>query len=58
MQLAPNVPPDWPRSSIPQQVYLDLHVEDPRVAHDEANALGARLLQAPPDLDAEEGHQV
>jgi hypothetical protein len=58
VQLAPNhVPPDWPAGN-PQQVHLDLHVEDPRVAHDEAIALGGRLLQAAPDLDSDEGHQV
>jgi Glyoxalase-like domain len=57
VQLAPNhVPPDWPHGS-PQQVHLDLHVEDPRAAHEEAMALGARLLQAA-DLDSDEGHQV
>ncbi len=33
VQLAPgHVPPGWPNGS-PQQVHLDLHVEDPRVAH-------------------------
>jgi hypothetical protein len=58
VQLAPNhVPPDWPHGNIPQQVHLDLHVDDPRAAHEEATTLGARLLQAAPDFDAE-GHQV
>lgn len=58
VQLAPDhVPPDWPDGN-PQQVHLDLHVEDPRAAHDQAIALGARLLQAAPDLDSDEGHQV
>lgn len=58
VQLAPgHVPPDWPDGS-PQQVHLDLHVEEPRRAHDEAVSLGARLLQAAPDLDAAAGHQV
>jgi len=58
VQLAPNhVPPDWPEGN-PQQIHLDLHVENPRAAHDEAIALGARLLQAAPDLDSDEGHQV
>jgi len=59
VQLAPDhVPPDWPHGTIPQQVHLDLHVEDPHAAHDEAIARGARLLQAAPDPEAEEGHQV
>jgi hypothetical protein len=58
VQLAPNhVPPDRPDGA-PQQVHLDLHVDDPQAAHDEAMALGARLLQAAPDLDAAEGHEV
>jgi Glyoxalase-like domain len=58
VQLAPNhVPPDWPDGN-EQQVHLDLHVEDPRAAHDEAIALGARLLQGAPDVDSDEGYQV
>ncbi|MDQ3877829.1 MAG: VOC family protein [Actinomycetota bacterium] len=58
VQLAPDhTPPDWPDGS-PQQVHLDLHVEDPRAAHEVAISAGARLLQAAPDLDADEGHQV
>jgi hypothetical protein len=57
IQLAPDhTPPDWPDGA-PQQVHLDLHVEDPQQAHDQAMGLGARLLQAG-DLDSEEGHQV
>ncbi|WP_419992367.1 VOC family protein [Streptomyces boninensis] len=58
VQLAPNhVPPEWPHG-VPQQVHLDLHVEDPRAAHEQAVSLGARLLQPTPDLDSDEGHQV
>jgi Glyoxalase-like domain len=58
VQLAPNhIPPDWPHGN-PQQVHLDLHVDDPRAAHEEAIALGARLLQSAPDLDSDEGYQV
>jgi hypothetical protein len=58
VQLAPgHVPPDWPDGT-PKQVHLDLHVNDPRAAHEEAMALGARLLQPAPDFDAGEGHQV
>jgi hypothetical protein len=57
VQLAPeHVPPDWPDGA-PQQVHLDLHVQDPRRAADQAVRLGARLLQDG-DLDSEEGHQV
>ncbi len=58
VQLAPNhVPPDWPDGA-PQQTHIDLHVEDPKQAHDQAMALSARLLLAAPDLDSPEGHQV
>jgi catechol 2,3-dioxygenase-like lactoylglutathione lyase family enzyme len=57
VQLAPDhVPPDWPDGT-PQQIHLDLHVDDVRAAHDEVLALGATLLQAA-DLDAAEGWQV
>lgn len=57
VQLAPNhVPPDWPDGA-PQQVHLDLHAENIQQAHEQAMALGARLLQAA-DLTDEEGHQV
>jgi hypothetical protein len=57
VQLAPNhTPPDWPEGS-PQQVHLDLHVDDARSAHETAIGLGATVLQSD-DLDAEEGHQV
>jgi predicted enzyme related to lactoylglutathione lyase len=58
VQLAPaHIPPDWP-DGLPQQVHIDLHVEDFRSAHDRAMALGARVLQPAVDLDAPEGHQV
>ena len=58
VQLAPDhVPPDWPDGT-PQQVHLDLHVDDPGRAHAEAMALGARLLKAADDLTAAQGHQV
>lgn len=57
-QLAPgHVPPDWPDGE-PQQIHLDLYVEDVRAAHLEAVGLGARLLRPAPDLDAPEGFQV
>ena len=57
VQLAPkHVPPDWPDGA-PQQVHMDLHVEDPKLAHEQAMKLGARLLQSG-DLESDEGHQV
>jgi hypothetical protein len=39
-------------------VHVDLHVEDAQEAHEQAMALGARLLLAAPDLGSDEGHQV
>lgn len=58
IQLAPDhVPPDWPDGT-PQQVHLDLYVDDLRAAHEEAVSLGARLLQPAADPDAAEGFQV
>lgn len=58
VQLAPNhVPPEWPDGA-PQQIHLDLYVDDVPAAHDEVLALGARLLKPADDLDADEGFQV
>jgi Glyoxalase-like domain len=57
-QLAPDhVAPDWPDGT-PQQLHLDLYVDDFAAAHEEAMALGARLLWATDNLDASEGFQV
>lgn len=57
VQLAPeHVPPVWPDGA-PQQVHIDLHVEDAGQAHEQAMRLGARVLQAG-DLGSDEGHQV
>ena len=57
-QLAPNhVPPDWPDGT-PQQIHLDLWVDDLQAAHEKAMSLGARLLQRAPDYEAREGFQV
>jgi hypothetical protein len=58
VQHAPaHVQPQWPEGA-PQQVHIDLHVTDAAQAHEQAMRLGARLLQAAPDLGSEEGHQV
>jgi predicted enzyme related to lactoylglutathione lyase len=59
IQLAPDhVPPQWPDGNPPQQLHLDLWVADVAASHDEVLELGATLLQAAPDLTAEEGFQV
>ena len=58
VQLAPDhVQPQWPDGT-PQQIHLDLFVDDVRAGHEEATALGARLLQAARDLDSAHGFQV
>lgn len=54
VQLAPDhVPPDWPDGSPPQQVHLDLWVDDFEEAHECVVRLGARVLQ--PARGATEG---
>jgi predicted enzyme related to lactoylglutathione lyase len=58
VQLAPDhVQPQWPDGT-PQQIHLDLHVDDIAEAHEKATELGARLLQSADDLGAAEGFQV
>jgi predicted enzyme related to lactoylglutathione lyase len=58
VQLAPDhVPPEWPDGT-PQQIHLDLYVDDLASAHEHAMALGARLLQPARDPEAAEGFQV
>ena len=58
IQLAPNhVQPEWPDGT-PQQIHLDLHVDDVSAAHDEVMALGARLLKRAADLESTQGFQV
>ena len=58
IQLAPNhVPPEWPDGE-PQQMHLDLWVEDLQAAHDEAISLGARLLKSAEDNDEDDVFQV
>jgi catechol 2,3-dioxygenase-like lactoylglutathione lyase family enzyme len=57
-QLAPDhVRPDWPDGE-PQQLHLDLYVDDIREAHQHAISVGATLLKPAEDLDAPEGFQV
>jgi catechol 2,3-dioxygenase-like lactoylglutathione lyase family enzyme len=57
-QSAPNhVRPDWPDGE-PQQIHLDLYVDDIQAAHEHALSLGAELLKPAEDLSAAEGFQV
>lgn len=57
-QLALNHrPPTWPDGT-QQQLHLDLYVDDLATAHQEAMALGARLLKKAEDTSAPDGFQV
>jgi catechol 2,3-dioxygenase-like lactoylglutathione lyase family enzyme len=57
-QLAPNhVQPDWPDGQ-PQQIHLDLYVDDLQEAHGEAIAIGARLLKPAEDPGSPEAFNV
>lgn len=57
VQLAPDhQPPQWP-DGIPQQIHLDLFVDDIRAAHEHALSVGAKLLREG-DADSSQGFQV
>jgi catechol 2,3-dioxygenase-like lactoylglutathione lyase family enzyme len=52
VQLAPDhVPPQWPDPSRPQQLHLDIEVDDVEEAERAVLALGARRLADPPDAE-------
>ena len=52
VQLAPDhVPPQWPDPDSPQQLHLDVQVEDADEAERQVLALGATRLQDPPDAE-------
>ncbi len=58
VQLAPNhVPPDWPDGA-PQQIHLDLWVDDPTAAHDRVMSLGATVLKEAEVGDTPDSFQV
>jgi predicted enzyme related to lactoylglutathione lyase len=58
VQHAPNhLSPEWPDGT-PQQIHLDLWVDDLQAAHEEAVALGARLLKPAEDPNADEMFHV
>ncbi len=42
-------PPSWPAPDVPQQVHLDLHVDDLDAAERYALTLGARPVEGPDD---------
>ncbi len=52
VQLAPDhVPPQWPDPAHPQQLHLDVQVDDPDDAEQQVLALGARRLPDPADAE-------
>lgn len=58
VQLAPDhVSPDWPHGD-PQQVHLDLYVEDIASAQEQVLALGAKLLKEADRDDPQETFRV
>lgn len=60
IQLAPgHVPPQWPTGQ-PQQIHIDLAVDDITAAHHRAVEAGARLLTRQEDIDdtAKSGYRV
>ena len=60
VQLAPNhVPPEWPDGP-PQQIHIDLWVDDFNAAHEEVMALGATVLKAAEQVppEARDNYQV
>ena len=58
VQLAPDhVPPQWPEGT-PQQIHLDLWVDDFEEAHTEVMSAGARLLQAAANTESADDFQV
>jgi predicted enzyme related to lactoylglutathione lyase len=58
VQRAPDhIPPQWPDGN-PQQVHLDLWVDDIDAAHERVMALGAKLLQGATGGDSGDDFQV
>jgi predicted enzyme related to lactoylglutathione lyase len=58
VQLAPDhIPPDWPHGT-PQQIHLDMWVDDIETAHNEVMSLGAKLLKEATDSGSSYHAQV
>jgi hypothetical protein len=59
IQLNPtHVKPEWPNGKQQQQIHLDIHVEDPYEAHQQAMELGATILYESKTTDSDEGFRV
>jgi predicted enzyme related to lactoylglutathione lyase len=55
---ANHVPPDWPGGTPPQQIHLDLWVEDFEAAHAHVMSLGARVLKPAEAVESVDNFQV
>jgi hypothetical protein len=53
-----HVPPDWPDGTPPQQIHLDLWVDDFVAAHDRVMSLRAKLLEPAEAVDSDDNFQV
>ena len=59
VQLAPDhIPPQWPDDGPPQQIHLDLWVDDPVSAHERVTSLGATVLRPAAGGDTPDDFQV
>ena len=59
VQLAPNHrPPEWPEGGPPQQIHLDLWVDDIEDARTTVTSLGARMLKAAELGDSADAFEV
>lgn len=59
VQLAPDhVPPVWPSGQPPQQMHIDLWVEDFPSADEQVRALGATVLEPARETDEPDTFQV
>ena len=56
--LGQPVPPDWPGGTPPQQIHLDLWVEEFAAAHDRVMSLGAKVLKPAENVDSADNFQV
>ena len=59
VQLAPDhVPPAWPDGEPPQQIHLDLWVDDMEDARTTVTSLGAKMLKAAEQTDTPDAFEV
>ncbi len=59
VQFVPDhVPPEWPDGGPPQQIHLDLWVDDIEEARTTVTSLGARMLKAAEEGDSADAFEV